>query len=199
MPERWNANLHAFGLLLDRLPPGLQRGLDVGCGEGETARRLRVRVAEVVGIDTDEPSIEAARAAGGDVEYQVADLLDSGLPEASFDVVTAVAVLHHLDHRAGLEQLRRLLRPGGLLLVVGFARSRSVGDLARDAVDSIAIRRHTFTRPVWHTPAPKLWPPSISYGEARTVALDVLPGARFERLPYLRYGLTWTRPDDDNP
>ena len=64
---------------------------------------------------------------------------------------------------------------------------------------SIAIRRHTFTRPVWHTPAPKLWPPSISYGEARTVALDVLPGARFERLPYLRYGLTWTRPDDDNP
>ena len=61
------------------------------------------------------------------------------------------------------------------------------------------IRRHTFTRPVWHTPAPKLWPPSISYGEARTVALDVLPGARFERLPYLRYGLTWTRPDDDNP
>jgi len=191
---RWNSNLHAFERLLRAIPGGSQSGLDVGCGEGETARRLRTVVPSVVGIDPDRPSIDLARSHGDDIEYVVADLESADLPVATFDVVTAVAVLHHLDQRSALDRLAALVRPGGLLLVVGLARSGSLRDLARDATDSVAVRRHTLFKDVWHTPAPKVWPPPLSYAETRAVSLDALPGASFARVRYFRYALTWRRP-----
>jgi SAM-dependent methyltransferase len=191
---RWNANLHAFEPLLNSIEGDPRVALDVGCGEGETARRLRARVPCVVGLDPDTASIAAARALGDDIDYRLGDLLTTDLPEGAFDVVTAVAVLHHLDQRAGLRKLAALLRPGGQLLVVGLARSRSVPDLARDALDAVAIRRHTLTRAVWETPSPKVWPPPLSYAATRAASLAVLPGAQFNRVPYFRYALTWSRP-----
>ena len=191
--ERWNSNLHAFEMLLKHVPDGAHRGLDVGCGEGETARRLRRRVPDVVGLDPDAPSIEEARSWDDDVAYVVGDLGSAGLPDASFDVVSAVAMLHHVDQREGLGQLARLVRPGGVLLVVGLARSRSLRDFTRDGFDAVAMRRYSLRRGVWQTPSPKVWPPPLTYGESRKVSLDALPGAQFGRIPYFRYGLTWAR------
>lgn len=193
--ERWNSSLHALELLMSAVPDGAENGLDVGCGEGETTRRLRRRVRHVTGIDRDAPSIEQARSHGDDIEYVVGDLLSGDLEEASFDVVTAVAVLHQVDERAGLAQLSRLVRPGGVLIIVGLARSRRLRDFARDASDAVAVRRHTLTKGVWNTPSPKVWPPALTYAESRDLCLAALPGSRFSRVPYFRYGLTWTRPE----
>lgn len=193
---RWNASLHAFDRLLDAVPEHAVRGLDVGCGEGETARRLRARVPAVVGLDPDTDSIAAAAARDDDIDYVVGSLDSAGLAPASFDVVTAVGMLHHVDHRLGLRQLAALVRPRGLLLVVGFARPRSPGDFVRDAVDAVAIRRFTLTRGVWETPAPKIWPPPLSYGQACAASLEVLPDADVRRVPYFRYGLVWRRPPE---
>lgn len=192
--ERWNSSLHAFQILLDAVPDGLRRGLDVGCGEGETARRLRERVPVVMGLDPDRSSIEQARSHNDDITYVVGDIASADLAEASFDVVSAVGVLHHTDQRASLGDLARLLRPDGFLVVVGLARSRSLKDFTRDAVDTLMVRRHTFRRPVWETPSPKVWPPPLSYAQTRKVSLEVLPSADFRRLPYFRYGLTWVKP-----
>lgn len=193
-PERWSSSLHAFELLLAAVPSGAARGVDVGCGEGETTRRLRRRVTSAVGIDPDRPSVELARAHDDDIDYRVEALATADLEAASFDVVSAVGMLHHGDHADGLGHLVRLVRPGGLLIVVGLARSRSPRDLARDALDAVALRRHTFRRRPWETPAPKVWPPPLSYAEARRRSGGVLPDARFRRVPYFRYGLTWTAP-----
>ena len=192
--NRWNSNTHAFDRLLERVPAGAQRGLDVGCGEGEMARRLRQRVPHVRAIDPDEPSIAEARSFGHDIAYEVADLQSADLAPASFDVVSAVAVLHHMDHRDGLLRLASLVAPGGLLLVVGLARSRTLAQYARDAVDAVAIRRYTFTRRVWETPAPKIWPPPVSYAEARQLSEEVLPGVEYRRVPFFRYTLSWVSP-----
>jgi SAM-dependent methyltransferase len=150
----------------------------------------------VLGLDNDLASIELARSHGDDIDYLHGELETVDLPTGSFDVVTAVAMLHHLDQRAGLQTLAALVRPGGVLLVVGLARSRSVGDFARDARDTVAVRRYTFTRDVWETPAPKFWPPPLTYADTRTASLSVLPGCHFRRVGYFRYGLTWARPDD---
>jgi SAM-dependent methyltransferase len=195
--RRWNSNLHAFDQLLRAVPVGARCGLDVGCGEGETARRLRQRVPSVVGLDDDLASIELARSHGDDIDYLHGALETVELPAGAFDVVTAVAMLHHLDQRSGLARLAALVRPGGLLLVVGLARSRSIADFARDARDAVAIRRYTFTRDVWEKPAPKMWPPPLTYGETRAASLSVLPECQFRRVGHFRYGLTWVRPDDD--
>jgi ubiquinone/menaquinone biosynthesis C-methylase UbiE len=192
--DRWNSNLHAFEILLRLVPEGAQRALDVGCGEGETARRLRTRVESVVGIDPDRESIEEAQARDDDIEYHVGSLGEVDLVDASFDIVSSVAMLHHVDHVTGLTQLAQLVRPGGMLLIVGLARSRSPRDFVRDGRDALAIRRHTLTKGVWETPAPKLWPPPLTYSETRAASLATLPDARFERLPYFRYGLTWRAP-----
>jgi ubiquinone/menaquinone biosynthesis C-methylase UbiE len=192
--ERWNSSLHALDILLRAVPDGAQRALDVGCGEGETARRLRRHVPLVTGLDIDGPSIERAHSYGDDIAYVVGDVLTADLPEATVDVVTAVGVLHHVDQRSGLTRLSRLVRPGGLLIVVGMARSRSLRDLSRDVFETLAVRRYTWTRGVWATPSPKIWPPPLSYAETRTLALEALPGARWRRVPSFRYGLTWIRP-----
>src|SRR5215468_3912266 len=64
-PDRlWNHNTHYYPLVLAAVPPGCQRVLDVGCGEGMLARRLVHRGRQVVGIDQDAASIEAARRQG---------------------------------------------------------------------------------------------------------------------------------------
>ncbi|HEX4903808.1 MAG TPA: class I SAM-dependent methyltransferase [Acidimicrobiales bacterium] len=189
--NRWNSNIHAFDRLLERVPAGAKRGLDVGCGEGEMARRLRQRVQHVTAIDPDESSIAEARSFGDDIAYEIADLQSAHLAAGSFDVVSAVAVLHHMDHREGLTQLASLVAPGGLLLVVGLARSRTPSEYARDALDAVAIRPYTFTRRVWETPAPKIWPPPVSYAEARRLSEEVLPGVEYRRAPFFRYTLTW--------
>lgn len=191
--HRWNSNLHAFDALLGHVPAGATRGLDVGCGEGETARRLRQRVASVVALDPHEPSIVEARSYDDDIDYRLGDLESTDLPSASFDVVSAVAMLHHLDLSEGLRRLADLVAPGGQLLIVGLARSRSLQDYGRDARDAVMIRRHTMTKHVWDTPAPKVWPPPLTYPQTERVCRTVLPDATFRRVPYFRYALTWKR------
>ena len=189
--RRWNSNLHAYDRLLRTIPAGARRGLDVGCGEGETARRLRTRVADVVGIDPDEPSIVEARSYGDDIRYEVADLESAALEPHSFDVVTAVASLHQMDHDSALAKLATLVAPGGVLLVVGLARSRTPLQYARDAIDMVAVRPHVLLRGVWHTPAPKTWPPPMTYTEARQRAEAIVPGVEYRRVPHFRYTLRW--------
>jgi len=55
--ERWNHNIHYHRLILEAVPAGCQRALDVGCGEGMLARQVPC----VAGIDQDAASIEMAR------------------------------------------------------------------------------------------------------------------------------------------
>ena len=118
-------------LVFDAIPAGCKRALDVGCGNGEITRELRRRgVPEVVGLDRDEPCVQRClnHPAAGDIRYVVGDLSTADLAPNHFDLVSAVASLHHMDAREGLLQLRRLVAPGGVLVVVGLARP----DLPRD-------------------------------------------------------------------
>lgn len=196
MTDRWNHNIH-YGLEVCRsIPAGTTDALDVGCGEGWLARQLHGTVGHVVGIDPDEESISAARAFRADdgIEYLQGDFLCWPFEEASFDLVVAVASLHHLDEEAALVHMAHLLRPGGLLAVVGLARSRSVADVAFDIGGTFATRAHKLRHTYWETPAPKIWPPPHTYEELRQISARVLPGRRFRRRAMWRYVLTWTKP-----
>ena len=83
--RRWNHNIHYYPLVLAAVPPGCQRVLEVGCGEGMLARQLACRVPRVVGIDQDTASIELARRQGpdGQVEFVCGDFLTHPFPLAS--------------------------------------------------------------------------------------------------------------------
>ena len=96
------------------------RVLDAGCGSGPLTAALAARGAFVAGFDQSAAMVDLARARlGGGADLRVADLADP-LPyaDAQFDLVTASLVLHYLEDWAGpLAELRRVLEPGGRLLV----------------------------------------------------------------------------------
>lgn len=94
----WSHNAHFHPWLMRQLPRRYDRALDVGCGTGDLARLLATRATQVHGIDSDERIIDKAREStdpGLPVTFAVAAALsyDEGSP---YDVITCVAVLHHL-------------------------------------------------------------------------------------------------------
>ena len=149
----------------------------------------------MVGIDLDEPSLALAREQSGDrIEYMAGDLLTYPLEAGSFDFVASVAVLHHMDAILGLRRMAELLRPGGVLAVIGLARSSLPADLPREAAAAVATRILRLRRPWWETSAPKVWPPPLTYRQMHQVAAETLPGVEYRRRLLWRYTLVWTKP-----
>ena len=97
-----------------------RRILDVGCGAGPVLEALRDRGAFVTNVDPSAKMLELARQRLGDgTALQQADLRDPlPFPDGAFDDVIACLVLHYLqDWTAPLAELRRVLAPGGRLIV----------------------------------------------------------------------------------
>src|ERR687897_1138774 len=98
---------------------GAERVLDLGCGEGQIARLAVQRGAgRVVGVDPAAAQIaEAVRRAGG-VRYARAVAAGLPFPPSTFDAIVCCLVLEHLaDLDAGLDEIARVLRPGGRLVL----------------------------------------------------------------------------------
>lgn len=97
-----------------------RRILDAGCGSGPLSAVLRERGAIVTGFESSPAMVELAeRRLGEDATLLVADLSEP-LPfaDGAFDDVVVSLVLHYLeDWTAPLAELRRVLRPGGRLLL----------------------------------------------------------------------------------
>jgi SAM-dependent methyltransferase len=97
-----------------------RRILDAGCGSGPLFAPLRDRGAIVTGIDRSTAMLELARRRlGDDADLQAADLGSPlPFPDGAFDDVVASLVLHYLeDWGPTLADLRRVLTPGGRLIV----------------------------------------------------------------------------------
>jgi len=122
----WRTAENSAAYLLPHLRPG-QSLLDVGCGPGTITRDLAQRVApgRVLGIDRSTDVVAEAEAAASNetrasagTDFAVGDVYALQHEVASFDVVHAHQVLQHLsDPVAALVELRRVLRPDGLLAV----------------------------------------------------------------------------------
>jgi SAM-dependent methyltransferase len=97
-----------------------RRILDAGCGAGSLFEALRDRGAIVTGIDKSGGMVELARRRlGADADLRVAELGSPlPFPDDTFDAITASLVLHYLeDWGPALAELRRVLKPGGRLIV----------------------------------------------------------------------------------
>jgi len=94
-----------------------ERVLDLGCGLGDFAAALAQHGAAVVGCDVAETALRLARARHPGVEF-VRSGEELPFADASFDVVWAGEVLEHVQDGLGLlAEARRVLRPGGRLLL----------------------------------------------------------------------------------
>jgi len=123
--------------------------LEVGCGKGAVSLYLALfeRVGRVVALDeaageggpvgvTAELERAVDRFTPGNLEVVNADIMENGYPDAAFDLIIANRVLHHVvdsgyisrdaaarrDYLRVLAELKRLLVPGGMLLVAEISR-----------------------------------------------------------------------------
>jgi SAM-dependent methyltransferase len=122
------------------------------------------------------------------------DVLAHPFAPASFDLVASVAVLHHMDTAAALRRMRELLRPGGVLVVIGLPRARLPRDLPYEVAGALVHRWHRRRRGFWEHSAPTVWPPPDTYADVRRAAERELPGVRLRRRALWRYSLVWRKP-----
>jgi demethylmenaquinone methyltransferase / 2-methoxy-6-polyprenyl-1,4-benzoquinol methylase len=133
MTDVWTFGLHRMwkrqAMALCALRPG-ERVLDVATGTGDLALVEEAAVGpegQVVGVDSCVAMLEVARGRQrGAIDFQEGDAMDLRFPDASFDVVTIGFGLRNVAERGqALREFRRVLRPGGRLMVLDFSTPTS--------------------------------------------------------------------------
>lgn len=113
--------------LLEQVPEGAAV-LEIGTGTGGLLTELAARGSNVIGVDHSPAMLEEARCrltndAVSGVELRLGEMTHLPLPDASVECVVANMVLHHAaDPAAVLAEIRRVLTPGGILLLADLAR-----------------------------------------------------------------------------
>src|SRR5216684_66585 len=116
---------------LARLKPG-EAVLDIGCGTGTLAIAAKRRVGpagRVYGVDASPEMLaragRKANKAGAEVVFKNGIAEGLPFPDGEFDAVLSTVMLHHLGRKARQQcahEVRRVLKPGGRVLAVDFAK-----------------------------------------------------------------------------
>lgn len=196
----WSHNDHFHRWILENLPVHRGTAIDIGCGQGALVARLAGRFARVRGTDLDASMrAEADRRCAGLTNVTIDDGQLAHL-DGPVDLVTMIAVLHHLDVEQALIDVKRLLAPGGRFLVVGLAAPVSIRDTAWDlasAVTNPLIGLIKHPRPAPGGPVPPPFPvrdPQLSFDELQAMVGRVMPGAQMRRRLAFRHTICWTKP-----
>ena len=109
--------------LLDRFAArvqGLGFACDLGCGPGHVARYLHERGVRVIGVDLSYGMVELARRLNPGIEFRQDNMLSLGIREEVWGGIVAFYSIIHIpraDVPVALAEMKRVLRPGGLLLL----------------------------------------------------------------------------------
>lgn len=171
------------------------RLLDVACGGGDVAVRLRLRAKraglalEVTGCDVSETALAVARrraeAAGVDVRLERVDVLGEDLP-GRYDAVTCGLFMHHLDPPEVVMLLGKMAAAARLVLVDDLVRSRAALLGAHVAVRVLSRSR------VVHVDGPRSVRAAYTPEELREMAAAAgMAGATVARHFPARMLLTW--------
>ena len=142
------AEIYFRDLDLDGL--GDKVGLDAGCGKGRFTRILADHLAAEVALDGSSAVEAAARNLSGRTNVTVvqADLRDAPFGPESFDFISSLGVLHHLDDPLeGFRRLVRLLAPKGQILLYLYSRPAQAGVRSAALTAATAVRRITVRLP----------------------------------------------------
>jgi SAM-dependent methyltransferase len=130
---------------------GGDRALDLGCGEGEFTTVLAGAGTTAIGADVAEAALSRARARHPALDFRLVPI-DASLPfdDHVFDLVWSSEVIEHVaDTARWLSEVRRILAPGGRLLLTTPAHSRLqmlLGGVGRFS-DPLGDHLHLYTRP----------------------------------------------------
>ena len=143
-PDEFFRRVSAFGVGIAG-----QRVLDLGTGTGTLARGFALRGCHATGVDRSDALVAEAqrldREAGVTVRYVIATAEATGLPDASFEVVTAGQCWHWFDRPRAAAEARRVLVPQGRLVIAHFDWLPLPGNVV-EATEHL-IEQHN---PQWH-------------------------------------------------
>lgn len=196
----WSHNDAFHPWIVARLPTGRDEALDVGCGRGELLALLGEHFATAHGTDTDHDMRQASAARCAGLPNVTVDSTPlERMPEGK-DVVTMVAVLHHLDLTSALRQVDRVLKPGGRFLCVGLARPTSAVDQVWDVASMLTNPVIGFVKHPWVAQSAKADPPfpvkdpEYTVAQIRSAVRQTMPGAVVRRQLGFRHTIEWTKP-----
>lgn len=204
-PEGSLPQLARYAWIERQLPPAPASALDLGCGTGTLTRKLAERCGAAVGVDLSPAMLAEARARTPHdchTRYIEGDFRSVFAPEERFDVVTAVATLHHLPIAEAFRAAAARVRPGGLLLVVDLRESPVVpagvqvlGRWVLAHFDQWLLARRP-RRPgasaAWAAHGDNEPLPNVQ--EIRRAQTEVLPGATLTFHLRWRWSLAWRAP-----
>ncbi len=106
---------------------------DCACGNGQATLDLAERFHRIVATDASREQIAAA-SPRAQVDYRVAPAEQSGLLDTSVGLITVAQALHWFDFERFYEEVRRVLRPGGVLAAWVYGINEVEGDAANSLV-----------------------------------------------------------------
>ncbi len=166
-PPEFYDRLAALGIGL----PG-QRILDLATGVGFLALNFARRGAIVTGVDVSAEQIETARqiarSHGLSIDFRVCPAEDSGLPTANFDVLTASQCWLYFDRNRMISEVRRLLRPGGVLMLSHFCWLPRLDGIARRSEELVLQFNPDWSAADWSGEVPEI--PAWAVGEFEKAA-----------------------------
>jgi ubiquinone/menaquinone biosynthesis C-methylase UbiE len=130
---------------LQELPSNAIRDvLELGCGTGAVAADLAATYEmNVYGTDYDSAQVEIARNTQPESEhlhYRVEDAAHLSFQEASFDLVISQNVFHHLsDWKSAVQEVARVLRPGGYLMWLDLAFPKFIGRIFQPLIKNYSL------------------------------------------------------------
>lgn len=194
----WNHNTHFHRYLLRQFPQQVDRALDIGCGFGLFSQKLAERAKSVDALDVDKSSVERATQLNKkqNIRHLHTSFLEADLPEASYDVISSIASLHHMELEAALRKMKALLRPSGTIVILGLYREKTLADYIYSVISiplnfiCIAWHRSSTQSPVLTAPTR---PAQLPLAQIRTVAKTLMPGCALRRHLFWRYSLIWQK------
>jgi 2-polyprenyl-3-methyl-5-hydroxy-6-metoxy-1,4-benzoquinol methylase len=195
----WDHNTHYHRYLLRQIPSRANRSLDIGCGLGLFARKLAERSTLVDALDVNEAVLaEAANLNfAANIAYINGNFLATDLPKAAYDVIVAIASLHHMDMAAALQKIRLLLHPSGKLIILGLYRGKTSIDFAYSTISiplNFACKQWHRTSTMRPTQIAPTRPAQLSLNQIQKISNTVIPGCRLRRHLFWRYSLIWQKP-----
>jgi ubiquinone/menaquinone biosynthesis C-methylase UbiE len=203
--EGWDHSSHYHDFLARRVPADCREALEIGCGTGAFSRLLAQNSERVLALDLSPNMVTVARERSArfpNIDFRVADVLTLELPAERFDCVASIATLHHLPVKEVLPQLRRALKPGGVLLVLDLFEPDGMLDAAASALAvplSLGLRlaRRGRLRPP--SEVRRAWEEHgrhdtyLTLAQVREVCAELLPGAEVTRHLLWRYSVVWKK------
>ena len=112
------------------------RVVDVGCGTGLASLPLVENEYSVVGVDPSEPMLAIARQEAPQADFVVGSAEKLPINDGVADAIISAQVFHQVDREAALREVKRVLRPGGIVAI--WWKSLVTGDAVKHVRDSVA-------------------------------------------------------------